>query len=249
MKARLLKVSKMKDLRAHIAHNLELYRSGNFDGLRDDPSNFIETELEIDESRLDAIDCDADDHKEVECCIASYEAMGALSHYLARDERLWVNLCHTNLLAYSRKRWPIPDDADKAVLHIQNHFFVVGARGFERDNSAARLWWMASLCKRVKGLSLQQALTCLLHQYDVRANIIERPTTSQSASVFSVILNRLDDSFKGDKALFERERFRSVMKELNLRGGVRLLGALSDKELKSVLDQCIKATAPATKVA
>jgi len=174
--------------------------------------------------------------------MAVFNAMGSMSHYLARDERLWVGLCHTALLAYSRKRWPIPDDTEKAVAHIENHFFVVGARGYERDNAASRLWWMASLCSRVKGLTLEQALTSLLYQYDVRANIIERPTTSQSTQVFSAVLKRLHGSYHGDKKLFERERFRSVMKELNLRGGVSLLGALSEKQVGSILDQCISAT-------
>lgn len=52
------------------------------------------------------------------------QAMGGMSHYLARDERIWVYLTHTTLLSYARTRWPIPEDNEKAVKHIKSHFFA-----------------------------------------------------------------------------------------------------------------------------
>lgn len=238
MKARLLKGSKVKMLSTSVPDNLQRYRDGNFDFLREDPSSYYEIDLEIDESKLSKIDCDKQNHREVENCVEAFSAMKKISLYMARDERLWIYLTHTTLLEYTRKRWPIPTDDAKAIQHIKNHMFVVGARGFERDNSASRLWWMASLCSRVSGMSLKQSLTCLLHQYDVRANIIERPTTSQSIQIFSAILKKLNDSYKGNKTLFQRDKFRSVMKELNLRGGVKLLGALQEQEISSILEEC-----------
>ena len=73
---------------------------------------------------------------------------------------------------------------------------------------ASRLWWMANLCNRVESLTLNEALTAFLYQTDVRANIIERPTTSQSIPVFSSIVRILYKSFQGDKRLFKRKIFR-----------------------------------------
>ncbi len=241
MKLRLLKEVKLKELFEQIRENLDLYRSGNFEFMKVYSANYIEINHDSDESKLLMIDCDNNEHKEVENCINMFKAMGGLSKYLARDKRLWVYLTHTDLLPYTRKRWPIPKDDDNAVKHIQNHFFIIGARGYERDNSASRLWWMASLCKRVDGLSLEQTLTCLLYQYDVRANIIERPTTSQSVQLFSAVLKKLNESYEGDKGLFERDKFRSAMKKLNLIGGIKLLGALEEADIEQILDRCFKA--------
>lgn len=238
MKARLLKGSKVKMLFTSIAGNLERYREGDFNFLLEDPTAFYEIDHEIDQSKLASIDCDKQNHKEVENCILAFAALGKISLYMARDERLWIYLSHTLMLEYTRNRWPIPASDEKAIQHIKNHIFVVGARGFERDNSVSRLWWMASLCNRIEGMSLKQSLTCLLYQYDVRANIIERPTTSQSVLIFSAILKKLHNSYKGNKALFERNKFRAVMKELNLRGGVKLLAALPEQEITSILDDC-----------
>ena len=193
-KIRLLRTQIIQQLSANVADNLARYRTDDFEFLEEDPSNYIEIDQELDEQKLATVDCEIDDHKEVESCIHIYEAMGTIPPYLARDPRLWVYLTHTSLLAYTRKRWPIPVDDNKAVAHIRKHFFAAGNRGIERDNAASRLWWMATLCSRVKGLSLTEALTSFLYQYDVRANIIERPTTSQSVPVFSAVLKKLDES-------------------------------------------------------
>jgi len=243
MNSRLLKATKHKELLGQIGENLDFYRTGNFDFLKFDGENYIETKHELDESKLATMDCTKDDDREVENCIIIYEAMGNLSHYLARDERLWVYLTHTELLEYSRKRWPIPEDDEKAIKHIRNHFFVVGGgRGFERDNAASRLWWMASLCSRVNGLPLKESLTALLYQYDVRANVIERPTTSQSIAIFSSVMKKLHQSYlTEEKKLFERERFRRVMRELNLKGGTKLLGAMDETAVEKILEDCILA--------
>lgn len=240
-KIRLLRSRTIQQLTSEIPGNLERYRSGKFDLLVDDPSNFFEGVQDFDDEKLANVDCNEDDHREAACCVAIYEAMGTIPAYLARDARLWVYLTHTSLLQYSRKRWPIPQDDEKAAAHIRKHFFASDARGIERDNAASRLWWMAALCSRVEGISLNDSLTAFLHQYDVRANIIERPTTSQSVPVFSAIIRKLSEAHKkGEKTLFEREKFRAVMKELNLRGGVKLLGALSEAEIGSIVDGCLK---------
>jgi hypothetical protein len=161
MKARFIKAVKTQELVTKIEENLEAYRTGNFDFLLNDSGYFFETDLEIDELKLATVQCSQDNHREVDNCILLFQAMGTMSHYLARDERLWVYLTHTYLLNYSRTRWPIPADNEKAIKHIKAHFFCIGARGIERDNAASRLWWLASLCSRADGISFQEALTLL----------------------------------------------------------------------------------------
>ncbi|MFZ4537073.1 DUF6339 family protein [Propionivibrio sp.] len=239
MKANFLKSAKVQELQLKVEENLDLYRNGNFDFLVSDTSCHFETSLVIDVSKLALITSDKINLNEVDNCLLMYQAMGTISHYLARDERLWVYLCHTQLLEYTRARWPIPQDDEKAIKHIKNHFFCIGARGIERDNAASRLWWQASLCSRANGITFEEALTCVLHQSDVRANIIERPTTSQNVIVFSAVLKKLNESYKSNKELFERDRFRSIMKELNLIGGVKLLAALPESTIAGILDQCV----------
>ena len=115
----------------------------------------------------------------------------------------------------------------------------MGNRGIERDNAASRLWWMAFLCSKAGSMSLSEALACFVSYTDVRANIIERPTTLQNVELFTAILNRLRDSFNGEKRLFNREKFRKIMIKLNLEGGAKLLPALDQQNLQKLVDSLI----------
>lgn len=151
------------------------------------------------------------------------KALGNLKPYVARDLRMWCYLTHMNLLSYSRSRWPIPTNDEDAVSHIRRHFFGEGNRGIERDNAVSRLWWMAYICSRAEGLDIDNALDAFLYRGDVRANIIERPTTSQNVQVLSAVLRELSDSLASDKTFHE---LRHAMKRINLKGGYVLLDAL-----------------------
>jgi hypothetical protein len=226
------------DMTREIEQNLDKYRIGDFQYLTSDASNFIETDFEINNLELSKIKVLDGDHNEVQCCLGAFYGLPSISAYLARDQRLWVYLTHVVLLEYTRERWPIPKDNQKAINHIKQHFFAYGSRGFERSNAISRLWWMAEVCNKVKGLTLEQALTAFLYQTGVRADIIERPTTAQNVSVLSAVIGQLNQSFHGDKSLYEREKFRTVMKELNLQGGIKLLEVLEPKEVERIVIKC-----------
>lgn len=243
MKLRMIKFDKVNELRGNIENNLSLYRSGNFDHIFADFSNYFECELEIDESHFSDFIPDNSNTSEITNCKLMLSALGDLSPYLARDERLWVYLTHSYLLNYSRSRWSIPEDDEKAVKYIAAHFFAKDKRGIERNNSASRLWWQATLCSRVNDLSIDDALQCFLHDTDVRSSIIERPTTSQCLNVFRAIIKKLHQSYVTDKQIFTREAFRPLMKKLNLHGGFKLLNAMDESEIMKFIDDAICSSA------
>jgi len=234
----LMREALVHDLTREIEQNLEKYRNGDFQYLTSDVSNFIETEYEVNHQELEKIKVIDGDFNEVQCCLGAFNGLPKISAYLARDQRLWVYLTHIVLLDYTRQRWPIPQDKEKAIKHIKKHFFASGARGIERDNAISRLWWMASICSKVEGLTLEKSLTAFLFQSDVRANIVERPTTSQNVVLLSTVIRKLDQSYQGDKELYGREKFRTVMKELNLQGGIKLLEVLEPKEVERIVTRC-----------
>lgn len=243
MNLRMLKLSKVNELRSNIKSNLDLYRSGSFDFIFADYSSYFECSIDIQEGVFAALIPDNANASEVANCKLMLEALGDLSPYMARDERMWVYLTHSFLLEYTRKRWPIPADDEKALKYIATHFFAKDKRGIERDNAASRLWWQATLCSRVKDLALEDSLQCLLHDTDVRASIVERPTTSQCLNVFSAIMKKLHESYVGDKKILNREAFRPLMKKLNLYGGIKLLNAMDESEITHFINEAIGCTA------
>ena len=239
MKTRLLKSGTVQELSNKIADNLDRYRTGNFDFLKEDFSRFFEIDEQIELEKMVGIQCENNDYQEVTNCENMFSSLPAMSPYMARDERLWTYLTHVDLLNYARKRWPIPEDDNKAIGHIRTHFFVVGARGIERDNAASRLWWMAHISSRCQTMPLKDSLQCFLFRSDVRANIVERPTTAQNPVILSTIFEKLNESYHGDQKLFEREIFRNFMIELNLLGGVRLLDSLGKHEIENIVSSIV----------
>jgi hypothetical protein len=239
MKLQMLKSSKVNELRSNIYDNLELYRTGNFDFIFTDHSSYFECDIQIDESHFNSMIPDNSNYSEVANCKLMLQAMGGLTPYLARDERIWVYLTHSFLMNYTRNRWSIPADDEIAVKFIATHFFAKDKRGIERDNAASRLWWQATLCSRVKDLKLEDSLQCLLHVADVRASVIERPTTSQCLNVFSAIMKKLHESYVGDKKIFHRNVFRPLMEKLNLYGGIKLLNTMDESDIIKFLDDNI----------
>ncbi len=220
--------------------NLARYRDSDFEFLNEDPSKFIESKCQIDEDRLLDVHCSSDDTNEAACCLAVADGLNGVTPYLARDERIWVRLTHIELLHYSRTRWPIPSTDIEAVAHIQKHFFARSARGIERDNAISRLWWMATVAGKVEGLKTSEALDALLFQSDVRASIIERPSTSQNTALLSALVIQLHKSLLSNQELFERKRFRSLMKQLNINGGVKLLDVLGVDILQEMVEEAAK---------
>lgn len=171
MKIRIARDAAVQNLRQNIEANLQKYRSGDFAYLDLDPSQHLELPLTTNDAALgDIKDPEGEELFEVENCLAAYKYLTSLSPYDARDERLWVYLAHTTFLAYGRARWPIPEDDGKAVSHVEKHFFARANRQIERDNIVSRLWWMAHLCTRVRGVGQADALRAFLFRSDVRAN-------------------------------------------------------------------------------
>jgi len=240
MKVRLARDAAVGALRKDIRQNIEKYRTGDFEFLELDTAQYLELPVELKDEALARLKMPkGDDLFEVENCIALHDCLEDLTPYDARDERLWVYLCHTALLGYVRQRWPIPQDDEKAIAHIETHFFARTNRQVERDNAASRLWWMAHLCTRVEGVAREDALSAFLKRSDVRANIVERPTVAQSKNVFSVIVKALIKSAGGKQVLFERTTFRKIMVELNSIGGFKLLDALPESELTKIFDDVV----------
>jgi hypothetical protein len=240
MTALLLRDRAVGQLRNDVHANLSRYREENFDFLTEDSQWRFETDIELDENEVSAIRTPtADENFDAYNCAAMLRIFPKLTPYQGGDERLWTYMAHTLLLKYGRARWPIPTDDEKAIGHIRKHFFASAQRQLERDNLASRLWWMGHLCKRAPSINIEKALEVLLFRSDVRANVIERPTVSQSIPVFTAILRKLLASYEGDKHLFERRLFRRIMIALNGKGGFKLLDVLNAAQIDNLLNDII----------
>jgi len=248
MELRFFHQKNISQLSQDIEANLDVYRDSAFSFIEEDEtlSFSLSPNMTIDLEQLKPmLDYDGKNKPATERASTDadfsalvYSSIRGIDPSIARDPRLWTFLSHTYFLNYIRNRYPIPDETEKAVKEIKTHFFCTNEkRSVERNNGVARLWWMAYIVSRVDELGLDDALKAFLTRTDVRANIFERPTTSQNINVLTGILKALHNSLSHDSALFERHVFRDFMKEINLWGGMILIGDLEQSEIDAKIEK------------
>ena len=235
MSIKFFKDQTLQELLENIGNNLDCYRNGDFSDLITPESCHQSSELSFDHEILRSIGGGLEN--DAENCIKMFDALEGLTPKLAREKRLWCYLTHTDLLEYTRERWPIPDDDDEAITKIQNHFFIKTSRNYERDNAASRLWWSAFICKRAPTIDTKKALEAMLFKPDARGQLVDRTTTAVSIDLFEAILEKIVASFEGDQEFLKKRHAvnRPFMVEVNAFGGYNLLNALSLKQSRECL--------------
>jgi hypothetical protein len=229
------------NLRSSIEKNIDRYLEGDFNDILLPEVVIPVKDTCFDLDALQSMVPESGGGNDYRNSVRIYSAIKGLSRYLARDERLWVWMTHSPCLAFSRERW-IPKNASKErqVSLIGDHFFASGARGFERNNAVASLWWWAEIVSQYKNADFSLALEALLHQTDVRGSILERPTSSQSA--FTPIMDVIVHKFRtedGRKKFFSRSgankaAYRNWLKEINRHGGTKFYEALPEAEVSAL---------------
>lgn len=221
-----------------VPKNLERYRTGNFDYLSTDPAYY--RELDVAAANPVVLDEGSNAQSDAVNSERIWQSMGHLTPAEARDRRIWVYLAHVEFLEYAKSRYTIPEDDDAAVKIIRDHWFAVNNRSLERNQAVSRLWWFAFMAKRVESMPLRSSLDTLLHLTDIRANLMERPTTAQCIGLFKAwieILHEARDKCDQEKGspYFKRQVYRTALKRINALGGYRLLDSLDDETLKGIV--------------
>ena len=182
------------------------------------------------------------DNKDAQNSLAVYRRLAMLTPENAGDERIWAYLCHFDLQTYVKHRWLVPNRA--TAKSIQAHYFAPTARSLIRDNGVSRLWWMGYVASKVASLVSREpeyVLEVLLHRSDVRANLLERPTSATNLNILAAVLVLLIESYEGDQKSFERRAFRHLMRSINAMGGVLVLDVLPVEELMDHLVSLVEA--------
>ena len=232
--------STVDTLRKKVRDNLVWYRGESNDSLDDVLGDYGQMSKEVDWACFDVLNNNTDEKSDIGNVLAIYKAFDCLSPQQAAEERIWTYATHVLARKYTAERWSkIPKDDDKAVKYILLHYFASGSRGLIRDNAIARLWWMGYLASRCQDYDLNKTLGILLKDSDVRANLLERSSLSMSKEIFSGVIRTLGKSLeKNDNPpIYQREKFRNLMKKLNQRGGRIMLNMLSAKQLDDLLEK------------
>ena len=168
-------------------------------------------------------------NKDGENCIAIKSIISGLNPAQATDERLWTTLCFETFSKYTNSRWPL-SRAKTPKNHVNEHWFAKTNRNRIRDNAISRLWWMAEIAERVPNTSIEQVLEILFFNSDYRSSLLERNSSANSLNVLASIIKVSKDAFD-DGNEYDRENFRSFMKQIDLIGKRTVLPSLEIETL------------------
>jgi hypothetical protein len=137
-----------------------------------------------------------------------------------------------------RKRWPAEQymGEDKFKENIQTRYLFMADRSRALiRNGIARLWWYG-YCSYDESRKDPFELTgVLLKNLDVTQSILER-AFSRSAKVTKAMLGALLDRELSGKPFYVRDKVREVAKYLVQVGGVIIVDALDEVELRNLVN-------------
>ena len=146
-----------------------------------------------------------------------------------------------------RKRWPIEQYLGREKLreNIQERYFFMPNRSRALiRNGMARLWWYGH-CSYDEGRADPFELTtALLKNLDVTQSILER-AFSLNTNVTKTMLGVLLERERNGKAFYVRNKVRDLAKYMVQIGGVTIIDALDEPDLRELVSEKIEQLAPA----
>lgn len=252
MKVRYLKLSKLDALKANIQGNLKRYECRTpwlEDFFADDAFTLDadvpgagELELKLPDGSQDY---DLENTKRV------FTALKHLTRAQACDERLWVHMAHAPCWEYMRLRWPVEgkggrgERGDPAAFVRERYFFMANRDRALVRNGIARLWWYGYVSYDPGREDPFELTGLLLHTLDITQNLLER-SFSRNEGIARSVLRALAERRSRGIPMPDRATFRSAMRYLTLAGGVTVLDALDEQDIKELVLAKLGETVQAT---
>ncbi len=245
-KLRFLRQSSFDRLQANISSNhhkyteanswLAAYFSGDSWWVESNTLKALTFSLVSPGSKLDYSDSDLENTKIL------YPALKHLTPLQASDPRLWTYLTHVTYWDYMRKRWPIEQYLGKSRLrdNIQERYFFMPDRSRALiRNGLARLWWYGYCSYDETRENPFELTAVLLKNLDVTQSILER-AFSRNTLVTKAVLEVLLSREQSGKAFYVREKVRDLAKYIVQIGGVTIIDALEDSDLRALVESKIE---------
>lgn len=222
--------SVVDELLESISKNLALYTSGDFGAMSLKSGWAVETkDVEFDpDFAKDLVHSNAPE-AEAENSLRTFEALQGMSPSLAREERIWVRLCHLECLEYVRTRWI---GATNPARDVKRHFFAATLDQCRDDNAIGRLWWNGYLANQIDPENPEGVLKQILKRANIRLQFVDRSNASFRMPLAKGIVRLLSN----EPWLDSHDRaFEHYMLALDRNAGGLLFEALSEAEIDSFL--------------
>lgn len=175
------------------------------------------------------LDSSREPQAEISNSIHVFRSIRGMTPALARDERVWVRLCHVDALDYARERWI---GEKNRVRDVKLHFFASGIAQCRDDNALGRLWWNGYLASTIDPKDPEGVLREMLKRANIRLQFVDRANTSFRLPLARGLIRLLRD----EPWLNSHDRaFEDFIRVLDRNGGGKVFEASSDKDINSFL--------------
>jgi hypothetical protein len=155
-----------------------------------------------------------------------------LTPAVAMELRLWSHLTHYVFSDYMRARWP----AVTETLVQRRYLFEGNSFAALSRNGISRLWWAAYLTRDEKRGDPFQLTDILFLRQDIQVAVLERAMGKCRAIRVALLEFVRDNQGWLSEQSFGR-RIQFIAKEVNLLGGVAVLDAVPDDEIRAFLQK------------
>ena len=224
--------------------NLKILRARSLGRLKDnlitdfsrytDPEDPIISEDDLIDSRIEVGEAPAliDTENDAENAGVVHSWLNKLDPVQASDERLWTALSLGEFRDYTIARW----NPAKAST-VKTRFFYAGT-GLETAvrNAISRLWWFGHLTCEPDSTNPYELTGVLLSNQDIQQAFTERsigrcrPLLHASLRYFSENREMIESLGTGNFA-------QAMAKEIRLQSGVRVVDALTDSQMQSLVER------------
>lgn len=223
-------------LASNVATNMGLYRGAGFES----ESSTIGWNIEVpgvywDDSIPMELSTEDDEFTEIENSLAVYSALRGMTPAIARDERIWVRICHVELFDYAQRRWMTSAGLSEGA--VSKHFFASGVVGSRDNNSVGRLWWNGHVASIAFPTDIRRGLMALLGRANIRKQVVDRADSAFRSALIGPLLTVIEDSSwikQNDKAIA------AFMKNVNRRFGGIVLEDVPVAEVTQALLNCLR---------
>lgn len=229
----------LSDLVDHVPERLERYAKGDFLDLATEFGWAVETTgVTLDRERLAELQLGATTpESEVHNSLVVHDALKGISRSVAREERVWVRLCHIECLDYARSRWLTGLKPEELETQVKKHFFADTLTQVRDDNAVGRLWWNAEIASIASPDDVGHGLRLMLQTADIRLNLVERTRLVSRPVLARGIVRALNDH---PWLTAQEKNFRRFMRTLNRDGGGVLYEALPEKAVDDLMRTAIQ---------
>ena len=168
-----------------------------------------------------------------------FRAFRNLDPALATDERLWATLALREFHTYSISRW-LPEDSEDKQKHkyFNGHVLTSTSRDRWRGQSVARLWWVANFRRNLDEAMQDKFLEVYYFNSDLGQQFLGKPSLSLSKKLASAIIEVVYENLLANSSVaWDRNKFRTFMKRLDLLVGRRKMEAVDEVQLKREISE------------